>query len=53
MNIEDMDGMPSQTFRKPETVHEFGNDQACRNCGDEWDDLTDGYCQECAEIANR
>lgn len=51
MNIETMDGILSQIFRRPEP--EYGNEQACRNCGDEWDDLTDGYCHECAEIANR
>lgn len=27
---------------------EYGNDECCQNCGDEWSPLTDnGYCEEC------
>lgn len=28
---------------------EFGNEQACTNCGDEWSALIEGLCQECRE----
>lgn len=34
----------SKEIDKPE----FGNEQACGNCGDEWEDLSpNGYCDEC------
>lgn len=33
------------------TPHEFGNDTACANCGDEWAGLDDkGLCPDCREV---
>lgn len=34
-----------------QVIHEYGNDSACDNCGDEWAELDDeGLCPECAEM---
>lgn len=33
---------------------EYGNDTACSNCGDEWDELDDSQlCSECAEVLRK
>jgi hypothetical protein len=32
-------------------MNQFGNDQACDNCGDEWAELDHRtLCSECAEV---
>lgn len=53
VNIETMDGILSQIFRRPEP--EYGNDQACSNCGDEWSTNYDetGLCDDCQTEKNR
>jgi hypothetical protein len=48
VNIQVMDEVLRQIFAKP--VPEYGNDEACKNCGDEWSELVDGYCPECDAI---
>jgi len=51
MNIQALDGLFRQLFAKPE----YGNDQACSNCGDEWSTNYDetGLCDDCQTEKNR
>lgn len=37
-----------------ETTHEYGNETACDNCGDEWSLLdSNRLCDECAEVLRK